>query len=73
MTHMTHETPSGTTLVQFPPLPLLSGDTFPDTAGTTHALASVTVTLTSDDGTTIEIPLESRFGGWWAPTGTPTP
>ncbi|MFC5178179.1 hypothetical protein [Nocardioides taihuensis] len=59
------------TPVQFPPIPLLSGDTVEGSDGPAR-LRSVTVCITLDDGSRMDIDLESRFGGWWAPTGAST-
>lgn len=71
---MTNDTPRnvGPTFTQFPPIPLLSGDTFRDDDGTPHRLQSVIVTMTATDGTTRDVPLEYRFGGWWPPAGGPS-
>lgn len=61
--------PTATTVFVFPPIPLASGDTVFDPNGDKHRVVGVTVSIaTEDSDTPIEVDLESRFGGWWAPT-----
>lgn len=72
MQTMTNEPPRpAPTFVQFPPIPLLSGDTVADTDGNPHTIEQATITLVGDDGTRFEVDLEYRFGGWWAPAAGP--
>lgn len=63
--------PPNPTPTRFPPIPLLSGDAFDDADGELRHIATVTVTMTADDGTAKVIPLEYRYGGWWAPDALP--
>ena len=50
------------------PAPLASGDTVYDIDGNAHPVVTVTLRITTaDSDTPIEVDLESRFGGWWAP------
>jgi hypothetical protein len=53
----------------FPPIPFASGSTIvtTDRAGVL-AVRAVEITVTAEDGSVISIPLEYRFGGWWATT-----
>lgn len=60
----------------FAPIPLLSGVAFEDDRGSLHLVATVTVTLTAEDGAELVVPLTWRQGGWWAPpeaAATPSP
>lgn len=52
--------------IRFPPIPLLSGDSF-DSAGEAHRIETVSMTIIATDGTTAVVPLEYRHGGWWVP------
>ena len=53
---------------RFPQIPLVSGDTAHDADGNERAIKNVSVLITTaDSATPIEVKLEYRFGGWWAP------
>lgn len=56
------------TRLVFPPLPLASGDAVPDADASNHPVTAVKV-LVSVEGTSepVEVALEYKFGGWWAP------
>lgn len=58
--------PTGTPCT-FVPVPLLSGDTLDVATGVPAAVTSVRVVLTTETGQEVVVPLEWRFGGWWAP------
>jgi hypothetical protein len=76
MTTMAHDetqnqpSTTGQTMINFPPIPLLSGDAF-SSNDTTHTISTAEVVLTAPDGTTMRVPLEYRFGGWWLPADVP--
>lgn len=72
---MTDETPRhvAATPVQFPPIPLLSGNTFTDAEGNEHLVDAVTVTITAADGTHRDLNLVYQFGGWWVADTDNTP
>lgn len=66
---MAHSNPAHPTeSIAIPPIPLVSGDRFTTEDGATHAIAAVTLTIQTEDGTVNAIPLNFRFGGWWVPT-----
>lgn len=62
-----HTPANQSTPLQFPPIPLLSGDSFTAEDGTSRPIAAVTVTVQAEDGTARTVPLDFHFGGWWAP------
>lgn len=60
-----HSTSTSTSL-QFPPVPLASGDTV-TTGETTTPVVAMDVTVHLGDGGEHKVALEYRFGGWWVP------
>jgi len=52
--------------IEFPPIPLVSGQTFTAENGTEQRATEVTVVIRSESES-IEVSLDFRFGGWWAP------
>lgn len=56
-----------TSRLQFPPLPLASGDVFVDTEGNVHAVEGVSAVIHLSSGERVAVALEHRFGGWWIP------
>ena len=65
---MSQQPTSTSTRLQFPPVPLASGDTF----ATGAPVVAVDVTIHLADGSEHKVALESRFGGWWVPAGSLT-
>lgn len=57
------------TQIQFPPIPLVSGRSFHAEDGTEHDASAISVVIRSENGQAVEVPLDFRFGGWWAPVG----
>lgn len=53
--------------VQFPPIPLASGAAFIGEDGSEHTAQTASFVMHAEDGSSIEVPLDLRFGGWWAP------
>lgn len=64
--HMNSADPM-TVKVEFPPIPLASGVVFMGTDGSEHVAQRASFVMHGEDGSCIEIPLDFRFGGWWAP------
>ena len=58
------------TPLAFPPIPLASGDAVPDAERSKRLVTAMRV-LVSVEGTSepVEVSLEYRCGGWWAPVG----
>lgn len=57
----------------FPPIPLASGDTITDAHGRKHTVTGVKIVITTaHPSVPVEITLEDKFGGWWAPATSPT-
>lgn len=50
----------------FAPVPLLTGNTV-DVDGVPTPATSARVVITTQTGHDVVVPLEWRFGGWWAP------
>lgn len=50
----------------FAPVPLFTGNTV-DVDGVPEPVASARVVITTQTGHDRVVPLEWRFGGWWAP------
>lgn len=64
---MAEEPAEPTSPLTFPPIPLVSGETVAAEDGASHRVARVEILVTCEDGSERRIPLEPRFGGWWAP------
>lgn len=47
-----------------PPIPLVSGTVLE--ADGQQVITGVTLTFTTQRGSTYELPLDYKFGGWWA-------
>lgn len=56
---------------RFPPIPLLSGDTVENTPDGDDTITEVAVTITTEHGHTVTVPLTPRYGGWWPPDALP--
>lgn len=50
--------------LNFPPIPLASGDTVASEEGTT-GVRGIEIVITLDDGREKRLPLDYRLGGWW--------
>lgn len=61
------DTPQRALPMQAAPVPFLTGNALITDDGAEHTVATVTVTITAEDGTEKTMTLENRFGGWWAP------
>lgn len=61
------DTPQRALPITAAPVPFLTGNTITSEDGAAHTVATVTVTITAEDGTEQTMTLENRFGGWWAP------
>jgi hypothetical protein len=53
--------------VQFPPIPLVSGDQLVDGEGRQHDVTEVLVVVRASNGVEKVVRLDARFGGWWVP------
>lgn len=63
-----HSLDQGASLVRYPPMPLVSGEAFVASDGIVHLADSVSLVLKAGDGTSREVPLAFRQGGWWPPS-----
>lgn len=50
--------------IQFPPIPLVSGDTVTGEHGESRVRA-IEIVVTCEDGREQRLPLSYAFGGWW--------
>lgn len=54
-----------------PPVPLVTGNVTTNARGAVVRIATVTLTVTAEDGTTHNIDLVNLHGGWWPPDAPP--
>lgn len=65
--HLHDDVTPSLTAIAFPPVPLACGEALINSQGADHPIVAMRLTVSTADGLEVEIPLDFRFGGWWAP------